>query len=464
MSADAVSPRHLFLQHGIQAEKPATPVDVESESDIGQDRSRLATGTHNIDVEQPLDLLHAETTKLDLDTLKANGEFGKNMATRLGNGYSFTRYRLQTGEVAAALYRGPLVSTEVAYPLRPGWDAPSMCGADRKIFDQQLGLMDLSYSSAWELGKTLALSDRSFPVALARVRRQIQEASVGGTEREGMEKRTLPGTELNLPEFLFTSNASSTSDASNRWQTRPGKLARTSSKSMDGDGNEEKGQDLQHHLNLAAEEISGSLQDATTPYDEFNTPRSADWMVVLKWILDKMYLAGIPAEYMINDPSLLPTEGIWFFAIDRNWTNSLIDGALSVANHRETSDDTIRRAIQHAVKRYLATESSGLGRLPPVPRHGLLLRSVFVKMLPDMVVKTEPLPPEKEPVLIRKDLLDTDVMMCLFDRLPTEGSFESISFSQPPHQPWLSAAATLGSATIDISLQPVRSGATANQP
>ncbi|KAI4599919.1 hypothetical protein KJ359_001655 [Pestalotiopsis sp. 9143b] len=483
MSTDAVSPRHLVLRHGIQAEKPVIPVDLEPGPDIGLINERLhsfdrpgqAPGTYNIDAEpyitkpdpsegetfeaipaaDSLEFIHTETSKLELDTLKANSEFGKNMAIRMENGYSLTRYRVQTGEVTAAFYRGPLVPTEVAYPLRLGWDAPSMRGADRQIFNQQLGLMDLSYSSAWNLGKTLALSDRSFTVALSRVRRQIQEASVGGAEREGMEKRNLLGTKLSLPEYPFTSNAPSTINVPNRWQGRPKKLTNTSSKSIDRDGDEEKGQDLQHRLNLAAEQISGSLQDATTPYDEFNTPRSADWMVVLKWILDKVYLAGIPAQYMINNPSQLPMEGIWFFAIDRNWTDSLVDGALSLANHLERSDDTIRRAIQHAVKRYFATESSDLGQLPPVPRYGLLLRSVFVKMLPDMVVKTEPPPPEKEPVLIRKHLLDADVIMCLFDRLPSEGSFESISFSQPPHQPWLSAAATLGSKKIDISLKAV---------
>lgn len=29
-------------------------------------------------------------------------------------------------------------------------------------------------------------------------------------------------------------------------------------------------------------------------YNEFNEPNSPDWMIVLSWVLDRMYLAGIP--------------------------------------------------------------------------------------------------------------------------------------------------------------------------
>lgn len=396
------------------------------------------------------------------------------MASRLENGYSLARYRLQIGEQTVSFFRGPLVPTSVEYPLQPGWDLPSTHGTNRQIFDRQVGIMDLSYSSAWQLGRTLALADRSFTVALARVRRQIQEAGVQVAKKEEMEKKTLFRTKLsavkslaasmNLLERLPASDTLLTSDVSNRWQAKTVRRVDVTFSAMGEDGSESQKEKLQRQLNKAAEEVSGSLQDADAPYDEFNTPSSTDWMAVLKWVLDRMYLAGIPANYLISGPSHLPLETVRFFEVDRNWTGSLIDGALSLVNHLERSDDMVRKAMQHALKRYLTTESKGLGRPRPVPLYGFLLRSELVTAFPDMVVKTEPTPPASQPVLIRHELLDTNVMLCLFDRPPTKGSFELITLSQPPHQPCFSVASVLTNQEIDITLKSVYSGAIKDQP
>ncbi|KAK0667210.1 hypothetical protein QBC41DRAFT_279498 [Cercophora samala] len=419
-------------------------------------------------------LLRAPATRAELDSLRSRGDGGRNMASRLENGYSLARYRLQTGEQTVSFFRGPLVPTSVKYPLQPGWDLPSTHGTNRQIFDRQVGIMDISYSSAWQLGRTLALADRSFTVALARVRRQIQEAGVQFAKKEEMEKKTLFRTKvstikslaasMSLLERLPESDTLLTSDVSNRWQAKSVARVDVSFNAMGEGGSDSQKEKLQRQLDKAAEEVSGSLQDANVPYDEFNTPRSTDWMAVLKWVLDRMYLADIPAHYLISDPSHLPLETIRFFEVDRNWTDSLIDGALSLANHLERSDDMVRRAMQHALKRYLATESKGLGRVPPVPLYGFLLRSELVTAFPDMVVKTEPTPPASQPVLIRHQLLDTNVMLCLFDRPPTKGSFESITLSQPPHQPCFSIASVLTTEEIDITLKSVYSGAIKDQP
>jgi hypothetical protein len=41
-------------------------------------------------------------------------------------------------------------------------------------------------------------------------------------------------------------------------------------------------------------------------------------------------LVGVPFEYMIADPRLLPDESIRFFHLDRSWTDRLVDGAVTV--------------------------------------------------------------------------------------------------------------------------------------
>ena len=410
----------------------------------------------------------------ELANLKTQGTAGESVATRITNGYSLTRYRVQTGELTAAFYRGPLTPVNVPYPLRSGWNAPSTHGTNRQIFDKDVGMMDVSYSAAWQLGRTLALADRSFTVALARVRQQIQNIGVEAVKKEKMQQNTMFRTKgstiqtltksMSLLGILPQSDLLLVADASNRWQAEPGTRLDISFKALSEDGTAADRDELQNQLNTAAEQVSGTLQDATIPYDEFNTPYSTDWVAVLKWVMDRMYLTSLPAHYLINDPSYLPLETIRSFAIDRNWTDSLIDGALSLANHLERSDDMVRRAIRHALQRYLSTTSTGLGRLPPVPMYGFLLRSELVTMFPDLVVKTLPTPLETQPVLIRHVLLDTNVMFCLFDRPPTKGSFESISLTQPPHQPCFSAASVLTAQQIQIEPKAVYTGDIGDQP
>ncbi|KAF7532352.1 hypothetical protein G7054_g8016 [Neopestalotiopsis clavispora] len=354
-------------------------------------------------------LLRGRVTKSELDEMRSSGDVGESMARRIEDGYTISKHQTRTGEETAVLYRGPLVPVEVSYPLGAHWDAPSTDSTSREILDPHLGIMDISYSSAWELGRTLALSEASFVVAVACVKRQIQKA---------------------------------------------GDNVATTEKSR---------QTLQLQLNLAAEEMGVSLQDASVPNDEVNAPRSADWATVLKWVLDRMYLVDIPFSHMVSDPSYLPLESIRFFAIDRNWTDSLIDGALSLTKHHKQSGDMVTRAIKHALKRYLATDRIGLGRRPPVPRYGFLLRSELVAKFPDMEVEIGPHSPGKPAPLIRRELLDTNVMMCLFDQPPTEGAFESITLSQSPHHTSFSIAASLSSEQINVCLKTAGSLAIPNQ-
>lgn len=429
------------------------------------------------------DLLRAPMTDDALKELRAQGPAGIHVANRIQDGFSLTRYRTLTGEQTTAFYRGPLTPSNVPYPLRTDWGDPSTHGTNRQIFDRNVGMMDITYSAAWQLGKTMAVADRPFTVALARVRKQIQDAGVEERKKQEMQKKTLYQTRMDtiksvaasmqVLESLPGGDALARSDVSNRWRTENPPRLDISFQTLGAENNDDteqgKKNKLQGELNKAAEVVSGTVTNASVRYDEFNTPLSTDWLVVLKWVLDRMYLANIPPHYMINDPSHLPPETIRFFAVDTNWTDVLVDGALSLANHLERSDDMIRRAIQHGIRRHLDTPSPGLGRKPPIPKYGFLLRSELVTAFPDMVITTEPsqLPNEQEqlkPVLIRHELLDTNVMLCLFDRPPRKGTFESVVLSQPPHQPCFSIASNLDSENLTMLFKTVYTGPVNGQP
>ncbi|KAL7939903.1 hypothetical protein V8C35DRAFT_288030 [Trichoderma chlorosporum] len=426
------------------------------------------------------ELLRAPVSDAELAALRANKQAGENVANRLLDGYTLVKYRTQTGECTTAFYRGPFTPTDVTYPLNQTWGDPSTHGTDKQIFDRQLGMMDISYSAAWQLGRTLALADRSFTVALARVRRQIQDIGLEERKKDKMEKNTLFQTKaqtiqslsntIKLLSHLPQGSALLDSDVTNRWQSQAPDRVDASFQTMNNDEDEDEKQKLREQLKKAAFQVSGVLDHPELPYDEFGTPHSTDWAAVLGWILDRMYLANIPPHYLMNELSL-PPESIRFFAIDRNWTDALIDGALSLANHLERSDDSVRRAMVSAIKRYLATDSpskdKGLGRKPPVPLYGFLLRSELVTAFPDMVVTTGPVGANGEankPILIRHELLDSNVMLCLFDRPPKAGEFESITLGQPPHQPCFSIASGLSNQQIDLVIKPTYTGTVDSQP
>jgi hypothetical protein len=48
------------------------------------------------------------------------------------------------------------------------------------------------------------------------------------------------------------------------------------------------------------------------------------------WLARLRLLEAVPFSHLVADATLLPTESIRFFHLDRGWTDSLVEGALSV--------------------------------------------------------------------------------------------------------------------------------------
>src|SRR5215216_4689748 len=67
------------------------------------------------------------------------------------------------------------------------------------------------------------------------------------------------------------------------------------------------------------------------------TAASTEWAVeqrvpdsLRNWLARLRLLYGVPFNYLVPDSRLLPVESVRFFYIDRNFTDRLVDGALSV--------------------------------------------------------------------------------------------------------------------------------------
>lgn len=100
----------------------------------------------------PSVLSAVERPTLALDDKNASKALGLRMVQRLKDGYSLVLYRVQSGEETVGLSRGPLLPV---YPKAPPstWPYSSTNGQDYQILDTVLGVMDISYSSAWQLGR-----------------------------------------------------------------------------------------------------------------------------------------------------------------------------------------------------------------------------------------------------------------------------------------------------------------------
>ncbi len=146
-------------------------------------------------------------------------------------------------------------------------------------------------------------------------------------------------------------------------------------------------------------------------------------------------LEGVPFAHLVADSELLPLESIRFFWIDREWTDALVEGALSVGTM--TSLDRRQLAGLHAPirdevdaeeRRIRATDETrpGFGRANTVT--GFLLRSAAVSGWPGLHVRAyasevgdRDVLPDTDPRrlrLLRLERLAPAVLLALFDGVP----------------------------------------------
>ncbi len=409
------------------------------------------------------------------------------IASRLNDGYTLVKYQTQTGEPTVALFRGPLTPTYVN--TLDNLNKCSNSGVDLQILDKEIGLMDITYSVAWQVGRTLALGDESFTAALGRLRTAIGKESLKAaklrtikeknetsirTRREVLDDlsnvveslanihigRGLPQRPLLLgddPEMpppqppLFSPGG-----PKKRWHRHRLLKRQIPDLSFSAPRIEEK---YPEEALAVARSLAKSSDGGI--YDETNYPESTDWMIVLSWLVDRMFLAGIPAHYLITDPSHLEPETLRFFRIDPNWIDALIDGALSLGNHMGTDLDRV--AIKKALNEYLDHENPETGLKTQIPTYGFYLRSDLVTMFPDL--RVEVLPPKKDQPpavegdppagapLFRHEIVTDGVMLGLVDRVPRSPEFGRLVFTQPPHQQRFAVAGHLTTTEVRADIR-----------
>lgn len=152
---------------------------------------------------------------------------------------------------------------------------------------------------------------------------------------------------------------------------------------------------------------------------------------MLDWLSQMTLLYGVPFEYLVADPRLLPTESMRFFHLDRNWCDRMVDGALSTGV-LSTADHIFNEPLFEAVYRAIATHQQSLRanlRGKPAPKTvlaepdycGVVFRSVVVSGWPGLEVL--PMRAGKPVDILRMDRLSETVLLVLFAEVPDKVSF-----------------------------------------
>lgn len=408
---------------------------------------------------------------------------------RLNDGYTLVNYRTQTGEATMALYRGPLTPTYV--PALESLTQCSTSGLDLQILDKQVGIMDITYSVAWQVGRTMALGDQAFAAALGRVRSMVHEAAAKQVKISAVKdvRDTAFRTHNDLLEDLsfmvkgladvhihkrtsepLDPGSGTDDEPSGEQRRRPifrhgGPRKRWYHKKLrrhDRPTLSFSSPVFEEKYPAAALESMRRLASSKSgvPYDETNDPESSDWMTVLSWLVDRMFLAGVPAHCLLPDPTYLQEESLRFFHIDKNWVDALIDGALSLGNHFGTDEDRV--AIKKALNDYISSTPDGMDHRVQIPAYGFYLRSDLVTMFPDLRVevlsndaalKSAGLAPPEGAPLLRHEIVTDGVMMAFMDRVPGSDQFSSLVLTQPSHQQRFAVGRGLDSGELKVDIR-----------
>jgi hypothetical protein len=416
--------------------------------------------------KEQLDALQSRSQMADI-----NGKAAGALYKRVEDGYTIARWRAPSGEENIAFNRGPLVPTlPPMVPSKPttnaqaAWPALSMNGRDYSIYDRSLGMLDATFSSAWSLGKLVAISDSVFNAALMRFRSNIWNASTSNLRK----------TANNVDDWIKILNDSVTAVAAGQ-SLASGEFSGTPVR-VNKPADIPLAPPVDHPVmaeSLANEIDKSVTQSATVPGSSdgvlFNgflldSAANSDWEVVYKWIYDALYLGHIPAHFLFPEPSHLKStnslpvppgqskllqEGLRFFHIDHAWLDCFIDGALSCANHVEPQYDNVRLKIKKIINSVLNAPVGTLKKTPPVPRYGFVIRSAAVKAVPDLKLTVRcwtrvpmqgagnenkyewVVDPNYDP-LVRHTKLDDSTILSLLDCAPEQIAY--IEMAQPAHQ------------------------------
>lgn len=315
-------------------------------------------------------------------------------------GYCALDHQFRNGTRTVSWYRGPLS------PLKGEErtvDVASRNSDSLLRYDPQLGMFDVGYAAAWQLGRQLALANKAFGNALYRYR-AAKLHNADSLEQPEELQRLAHVTELSPADLAAPEQLSAAGIIANEVAGVSFDIVALS----------------QWLLEPTPAQVSEDYRSETSLLEEF---------------LGRLCLLhGVPLGYLVPEPAMLPAESLRFFQLDQDWLTALLDGSLSLgcddpsleADERQT---LIGTALSNAsnVRTKLLTPDQELPEAPqPVSIiSGFLLRSQVVTAWPGL--EAQGFSDEQTSLpLLRMEQLAPGILLCLFS-----GSLHSARLIEP---------------------------------
>lgn len=353
-------------------------------------------------------------------------------------GYLPLAYQTRQGEHTFAWYRGPLSPVvPPEFSDEPHLESPS----GSVVYDPDSGVFDQSYAVAFQTGRLLALSSRSFGANLLKWRREAHHLvnllierlpSVDVADLKTIDAATARGL---LEQGVVSGNMMAwlVNDFARRVAPKLSQPTRPKNDPQ-RPSVPEPGQAIRDlKAALAMPEFQQLLRELSGWDPESKTFSNPRFQQICEWLAKLVLLEGLPFKNLVPASNMLPNGSIRFFYVDPNISKTMIDGAMSVAG--QTSRDTLYYAIMRDVIRDAVSvlihqvRPRALG-LPDVtlpedtdqPMTGFLLRSAAVSGWPGLEVKAFKgfdANGGKDPIhLLRMERLAADVLLVLFPETP----------------------------------------------
>ncbi len=350
-------------------------------------------------------------------------------ASRLADGYTPIAYALASGEQTFAWYRGPLTPV-VAQPLPLAGVEHITSSSQALAYVEADGVFDVSYASAFETGRCLALADGAFAptlMAFRRASRRVVATLLQRWQAQGF------GSSADLQALVAAAPVRAGFDAllaHDLGGTVTQALAAGASIGSEDAiaaavGQETTGPVAAMQKLLADPALQPVLAEEVRQQIE----------PVAAWLAQLRLLAGVPFAHLVPNELMLPVESLRFFHVDPEWIRALCDGALSVGiegSFDATVDALLRGALDDAVSEEVLAARRTLPNAKTAPDvanagapvAGLLLRSALVSGWPSLVLEATSAGAALEPLRIVR--LSSDMLMCLFLDVP-----DAVTLAEP---------------------------------
>jgi hypothetical protein len=284
----------------------------------------------------------------------------------LAMGFVPLSHTLREGSRTVSWYHGPLIPWENTGTI----DLPARAADQLTRFYPKLGMFDVSYAAAWELGRLLTLQSKQVATSLYTWKRRNAQ-QLHQTEQQVLHLPFAPKSQNGI-EYLFSLAPHFGGELDYQQVTDDLRAQFVAEQYPLGPSAQIRVDQASSRWTIIDGNSSYAIREEDQALNVYGTASDLE-KTVNAWFDNLNWLRGVPFNYLVPDERMLPVESIRFFWLDPVWIDCLLDGAFSIG--RVTTAD-------HALDQSFADRPGQAG----YQITGFLLRSDVVSGWPGLLV------------------------------------------------------------------------------